>query len=55
MGKAIFTFIITAVVGLVFMAIGNDLMKGLVELGILAAVSVAAGLIVLFSTQKKKS
>lgn len=54
MTRAIITVLITIIVGILFMVIGNDYMKGLVELGILAAIAIAAGMIVFWGEQKNK-
>ena len=51
MWKAIFTAIITVFVGLVFAAIGNDLLNGFSEIGVIVAVAVESGLTIL---KKKK-
>lgn len=50
MWKAIFTAIITVFVGLVFAAIGNDLLNGFSEIGVIVAV--ASGLTIFFNQKK---
>jgi uncharacterized membrane protein YeaQ/YmgE (transglycosylase-associated protein family) len=54
MGKAILTLIITFVVGIFCMAIGNDFMKGRTEFGILCAIAVMGALVVYFNEKKNK-
>lgn len=54
MWKAIFTAIITVFVGLVFAAIGNDLLNGFSEIGVIVAVAVASGLTIFFNQKNKK-
>lgn len=52
MWKAIFTAIITVFVGLVFAAIGNDLLNGFSEIGVIVAVAVASSLTIFFNQKK---
>ena len=42
------------IVGVVFMAIGNDFFNGFTDIGVIFAVAVAGALIVFFNEQKGK-
>ena len=46
--KSFVTLIITLIVGVVFMAIGNDFFNGFTDIGVIFAVAVAGALIVFF-------
>ena len=50
--KSIITLIVTLIVGVVFMAIGNDFLNGSTDLGVIVAV--AGALVVFFNGQKGK-
>ena len=52
--KSFVTLIITLIVGVVFMAIGNDFFNGFTDIGVIFAVAVAGTLIVFFNEQKGK-
>ena len=52
--KSIITLIVTLIVGVVFMAIGNDFLNGSTDLGVIVAVAVAGALVVFFNGQKGK-
>lgn len=52
--KSIITLIVTLIVGVVFMAIGNDFLNGSTDLGVIVAVAVAGSLVVFFNGQKGK-
>ena len=52
--KSIITLIVTLIVGVVFMAIGNDFLPGSAYLGVIVAVAVAGALVVFFNGQKGK-
>ena len=52
--KSIITLIVTLIVGVVFMAIGNDFLNGSNDLGVIVAVDVAGALVVFFNGQKGK-
>ena len=47
--KSIITLIVTLIVGVVFMAIGNDFLNGSTDLGVIVAVAVAGALVVFFT------
>ncbi|NLM05497.1 MAG: hypothetical protein GX219_01050, partial [Tissierellia bacterium] len=49
MGEAFAAVIATAFVGMIFLLIGNDLFNGLPEMGPIAAIATASGLIVFFN------
>ena len=51
--KSIITLIVTLIVGVVFMTIGNDFLNGSTDLGVIA-VAVAGALVVFFNGQKGK-
>lgn len=53
MGKAIFTVVVTLIVGIVCAAIGNDFFNGFIALGPISAISVMGGLMVYFNQNKK--
>ena len=42
--KSIITLIVTLIVGVVFMAIGNDFLNGSTDLGVIVAVARSGGL-----------
>ena len=52
--KSFITLIVTLIVGVVFMAIGNDFLNGFTDLGVIVAVAVAGALVVFFNGQKEK-
>lgn len=51
--KSLITLIITFIIGIIFMAIGNDFLNGFKELGIIIAISISGALIVFFNEQTK--
>lgn len=53
MGKAILTAFVVLIVGLVFMAVGNDFLNGFTELGTVVSVAVAGAMVVFFNEKKK--
>lgn len=52
--KSFITLIVTLIVGVVFMAIGNDFLNGFTDLGVIVAVAVAGAFVVFFNGQKEK-
>lgn len=52
MGKAIVATVITAVVGVLFMAIGYELLGGFPEFGSIVAISVMGGWMIYFNEKK---
>lgn len=54
MWKSFFAIIITFIIGVLFMAIGNDIFNGFPEFGSVASVSVMGGFIIYFIQQNKK-
>lgn len=54
MGKAIVTLFVTLIVGIVFTAIGNDLLNGFAEMGSVFSVAVMGAMTTYFNEQKKK-
>jgi len=55
MGEAFAAVIATAFVGMIFLLIGNDLFNGLPEMGPIAAIATASGLIVFFNKEKNNN
>lgn len=53
MGKAIFTLFLTLIVGLFSMVLGIEIFGGYPELGAVASIAVASGLIVYFNNKGK--
>lgn len=51
--KSIITLIVTLIVGVVFMAIGNDFLNGSTDLGVIVAVAVAGALVVFLMDRKE--
>ena len=52
--KSIITLIVTLIVGVVFMAIGNDFLNGSTDLGVIVAVAVAGALVVFLHQMQEK-
>lgn len=51
--KSIITLIVTLIVGVVFMAIGNDFLNGSTDLGVIVAVAVAGALLCFLMDRKE--
>lgn len=54
MGKAIFSFILVLVIGILGMAVGNDLLGGYPEFGTVIGIATAAGCIIFFQDRKRQ-